>query len=180
MRSFPTQTILWPNDKCKAVQTSFTCSVTFGVRWTCPPAAARGCGGTQAQFSPSLETHMATQNPWAPSSHCTCLHIDLCPSPETGHCYEAHSKMTSCTFLKALLSAIFTLEPAAQASASSRGQGMIQRCWGGREEVVRKEGSTSQMLGGNSTALCVQTEIRAGCTVPRAREQFCPVGMTLS
>lgn len=75
------------------------------------------------------------------------LHVDLCSSPETGHWYEVYSKMMSCTFLKALLSTIFTLQPAAQASASSRGWGVIQSHLGSREDFVRKEESTTQILG---------------------------------
>lgn len=87
----------------------------------------------------------------------------------------------TCTFLKALLSAIFTLQPAAQASASSRGQG-VQSHLGSRKDVVRKDGSTSQILGGNSTALSVylaNTEITAERIVPRTwsrqgmTAQFC-------
>lgn len=35
-------------------------------------------------------------------------HRFACPSPEKVHWYEACPKMTSCTFLKALLRAIFT------------------------------------------------------------------------
>ena len=101
-------------------------------------------------------------------------HRFACPSPETVHWYEVCPKMTSCTFLKALLRAIFTPQLTAQASAGSRGRGVIQSHLGSGRDIAGKGGSKSQILGGDSAALSVHwanAEITAGHDVPEACRQ---------
>lgn len=100
-------------------------------------------------------------------------HRFACPS-ETVHWYEMHPKMTSCTFLKVLLRAIFSCQLTAQASSGSRGQGVIQSHLGSRQDAAGKEGSKSQILEGDSASPSVHqanAEIVAGRALPRACSQ---------
>lgn len=100
-------------------------------------------------------------------------HRFACPSPGTVHWYEVCPKMTSCTFLKALLRAVFTPQFTARASVGRRGRSVIQSHLGSRWDAAGKEGSKSQIL---QPPLCTrQTQRsrqgtpspgRAGVTLP--------------
>lgn len=90
-------------------------------------------------------------------------HRFACPSPGTVHWYEVCPKMTSCTFLKALLRAIFTPQFAARASVGRRGWSVIQSHLGSRWDAAGKEGSKSQIL---QPPLCTGQTQRSGQGTP--------------
>lgn len=100
-------------------------------------------------------------------------HRFACPSPETVHWYEVHPKMTSCTFLKVLLRAIFSCQLTAQASSGSRGQGVIQSHLGRkgasprfRKVILHPPLCTRQMQRSWQGTLCPGRAGRQGTALP--------------
>lgn len=100
-------------------------------------------------------------------------HRFACPSPETVHWYEVHPKMTSCTFLKVLLRAIFSCQLTAQASSGSRGQGVIQSHLGRKgasprfqKVILHPPLCTRQMQRSWQGTLCPGRAGRQGTALP--------------